>query len=308
MRTTRATIRNGLASRFDLDLGQTMDRTGPRDTIQRVGIGRKGVCSTLAHDKPRLGVEVLNNIASLMVALVVCNPSLTSPPSKSRQKGNRILNSYNSPFDLLSSLDTTSTSLKTTSREASIEERLVITSARERSSGTVNLGRSVVVGLEGAFDMCASRGASKAMGITISVQNKVPRIWRGSHVKVEVEGDAGLFLLRKMCDVVLGSDETLFFCRPPGESDGILEGVSGKVEGEFEDGDGARAIIVEPLKDRQDYQTGFRECTDWSCGDGVTVCSEEHKVILLSALSGSDEIAAVSLFVGERNVQRSNDL
>ena len=58
-----------------------MDRAIPRDTIQRVGIGGKSVCGALGDNQPCLGVEVLDNVASLMVTLVICNASLASPPT-----------------------------------------------------------------------------------------------------------------------------------------------------------------------------------------------------------------------------------
>jgi len=38
------------------------------------------------------------------------------------------------------------------------------------------------------------------------------------------------------------------------------------------------------------------------------MCSKEHKIILLSGFRSRNEIAAVSFFVGERNVQGSDDL
>ena len=53
----------------------------PRDTREGVGVGCDEVSSSLGVDKEGSGVEVVNTIASLMIARIVSIAGLSTPPS-----------------------------------------------------------------------------------------------------------------------------------------------------------------------------------------------------------------------------------
>ena len=244
------------------------------NALERGSVGSHGVGNSLGVNLERIGVEVVDGIADLVVVDVVRDALLATEQS-----------------DLLSGLETFSSSVDTTSSNTSIEEGAIVAAAAEFDFDAGDLGNVGVVVREELLGLGGSLRTRLTKGAAVTVVHAESVVGASNHVKVEVEADLVLLSLGKVLDVVLGAEQTELLSRPPSEANGVLDAEAREGGGNLEEGRRARAIVV---------NTG-------AGSNRVTVRAEHNDVVLVTSLGLDDDVVRGSVLDGTGELQVSID-
>ncbi|KAI3476740.1 hypothetical protein L1887_61704 [Cichorium endivia] len=249
------------------------------EAVERRRVERDGVRDGLGVDLKRLHGEVVDGVASRVVVGVVCDARLAA-----KQLG------------LLLGLETLGTSVETASSDASVQERTVVAAAIEGSLDQRLFGDVLEKVKEHRLGLRRSGRAGGVEGAAIAVVHAQHIVGRGDHVKVEVDADLVLLLLRELADVVLGAQQAVLLGRPPGKADRVVDAVLGQILGDGEQRNRTGSVVV-------DSGTG---------GDAVRVRTQHEYLVLGAAARLGDDIVrgavlddALELHIGRHLFARS---
>ena len=184
--------------------------------------------------------------------------------------------------DLLGGLDVVGAGVETAAWDADVKEGTVVGAAVELGClpwGTILVGVEV---LEQLLGLGATGCAGDVESRSIAVVDSVHEVGRGNHVEVEIETNLGVLLGAERSNVGFGSEKSFLFGRPPGETDGVLDGKGSELEGDFEDTDSTGSVVV----------------NSWASFDRVGVGTEVENVVWVSSLSLCYDVVANFLSVG----------
>jgi len=147
-------------------------------------------------------------------------------------------------LELLLRLDDLGSGKETTGRDAAVKETGVIAAAAEVSGHRVEAVSSEEV-LEEDFRLCATGWAGLIVGASVAVVDSEDVVGRGDHVEIEVQADRGGLFGGEVLGVVVAAEQAELFTSPEAETDGVVDGVTGELLGDFEDADDAGAVVVD---------------------------------------------------------------
>ena len=205
---------------------------------------------------PSLQVEVVHCVAVLVVVHIVRDAGSTTEHLK-----------------LLLRLDALSATCNATSRNTSLKEGPVVRSAVELDLGVVE-AQVVEVGSELVLRLRGTGRAGGVVSTAIAVVDLDGVVGAGHHVEVEEQADLVLLRLRELLNVVLCAQQAGLLAGPPGEADGVVDGELAELDGDLEEGDGARAVVV-------DSRSG---------GDRVGVAADVDDVVVVTSDGLSNDV------------------
>lgn len=123
-------------------------------------------------------------------------------------------------------------------------ERGIVAPSVERVRHPLQAGVVGEVILEQLFRFGGAWGAGDVEGGAIAVVDAVLVVWGSDHVEVKIEPDLRLFGVGEGGNVEFGAKETEFLGGHPDKADGVIDAVFGELDGDFEQADAARAVIV----------------------------------------------------------------
>ncbi|KAL8951319.1 MAG: hypothetical protein Q9183_007464, partial [Haloplaca sp. 2 TL-2023] len=176
----------------------------------------------------RIEIQIRHIIARLMIIPIIRDPSTATKQCH-----------------FLLGLDALGARKQASSRNTHILESGIITATVKRISHVV---KSRIIGeiiLEEFLRFRRPRCACDAEGRSIAIIDAVLVVRGGDHIEVEVEADLGSFGVGEGRDVKFGAEEAEFFGGDPDEADGVIDAVLCELDCDFQETDGAGAVVVD---------------------------------------------------------------